>query len=148
MLGLIQRVSQASVVVDGEIIGEIKQGLLLLLGVQKSDTQATAEKLLKKVLDYRVFCDAEGKMNLSLKDIQGELLIVSQFTLAADTQKGLRPSFSTAAPPAIAHQLYDYFVTRAQHFHANKIATGQFGADMKVSLINDGPVTFLLEIND
>lgn len=148
MLGLIQRVSQASVVVDGEIIGEIRQGLLLLLGVQKSDTQATADKLLKKVLDYRVFSDAEGKMNLSLKDIRGELLIVSQFTLAADTQKGLRPSFSTAAPPAIANQLYDYFVKRAQHFHPNKIATGQFGADMKVSLINDGPVTFLLEINE
>lgn len=146
MLGLIQRVSQASVVVDDQTIGHIGQGLLLLLGIQKNDSPETGEKLLKKVLDYRVFSDADGKMNLSLRDIQGELLIVSQFTLAADTQKGLRPSFSSAAHPQAAQELYDGFITAARREHPDKIATGRFGADMKVSLTNDGPVTFLLEM--
>ena len=145
MLGLIQRVSEASVVVDGETVGEIGRGILLLLGVQKHDDVAAAEKLLSKVLAYRIFPDEGGQMNVSLADIGGDLLIVSQFTLAANTNKGLRPSFSSAAPPALARSLYDVFVARARAVHS-QVATGRFGADMKVRLINDGPVTFMLDI--
>ena len=141
MQGLIQRVSQAQVVVDGKVVGEIGQGILLLLGVEKPDSEATADKLLHKVSNYRIFTDDNGKMNLSVKDIAGELLVVSQFTLAADTKKGMRPSFSSAGSPAQAEQLYDYFVQQAKA-SGLQVATGQFAADMKVSLVNDGPVTF------
>ena len=144
MLGLIQRVSSASVVIDHETVGEIDQGILLLLGVQKHDAMGSADKLLRKVLSYRMFSDPEGKMNLSLSDINGGLLIVSQFTLAADTKKGLRPSFSSAAPPEQAENLYNHFVSHATQQHL-KVQNGRFGADMQVCLVNDGPVTFMLE---
>ena len=144
MKGLIQRVSHAQVVVDGEVVGAIEKGLLLLLGVEQADTEQQADKLLHKVLNYRIFADEQGKMNLSVKDIGGGLLVVSQFTLAAETKKGLRPSFSSAANPALAEQLYQYFVTQAQQQHSI-VATGIFAADMKVSLCNDGPVTFMLD---
>ena len=143
MLALIQRVSTAKVLVQNSPVGEIQQGLLVFLGVEKDDTQADADKLLKKVLAYRVFSDDQDKMNLSLKDINGGLLVVSQFTLAADTGRGLRPSFSSAKPPAEAEILYDYFVRQAQGLHSI-VESGSFGADMQVSLLNDGPVTFLL----
>ena len=145
MKGLIQRVSHASVVVDGETVGEIENGLLLLLGVEKDDTPEKANKLLEKVLKYRVFSDDDGKMNRSLTDTGGGLLVVSQFTLVADTRKGLRPSFSSGASPALGEELYDYFVSEAKQRHAT-VACGRFGADMKVSLLNDGPVTFMLEM--
>jgi len=144
MLGLIQRVSSASVVIDHETIAEIDQGLLLLLGIQKHDVMGSAEKLLRKVLSYRMFSDPRGKMNLSLSDINGGLLIVSQFTLASDTKKGLRPSFSSAAPPEQAEDLYNHFVNQATQQHL-KVQNGRFGADMQVCLVNDGPVTFMLE---
>jgi len=144
MKGLLQRVSGARVEVAGEIVGAIDQGLLVLLAVEPGDTLAHADKLLKKLLNYRVFSDAQGKMNLSLADTGGGLLLVSQFTLAADTQSGLRPSFSTAAPPALAEVLFDYVVAQAQRLHG-QVATGRFGADMQVHLVNDGPVTFLLQ---
>jgi len=144
MLGLIQRVASASVVIDYETVGEIDQGILLLLGVQKHDAMGSADKLLRKVLNYRMFSDPEGKMNLSLSDINGGLLIVSQFTLAADTKKGLRPSFSSAAPPEQAENLYNHFVNQATEQHL-KVQNGRFGADMQVCLVNDGPVTFMLE---
>jgi len=146
MLGLLQRVKQASVTVKGEITGEIQQGTLLLLGIQKNDTQASANKLIDKILAYRMFSDENNKMNCNLQQIEGGILVVSQFTLAADTKKGLRPSFSSAAPPAQAEALYDYFVAQIRIKHS-QVATGIFGADMQVSLINDGPVTFMLEIN-
>lgn len=145
MRGLIQRVSQASVSVDGNMVGQIDQGLLLLLGVQKNDTQQQADKLLQKIVKYRVFSDQQGKMNDSLLDVGGGLLIVSQFTLAADTQKGLRPSFSSAAEPDIAKDIYHYFVEQAKAIGGISVQTGIFAADMQVSLVNDGPVTFLLE---
>ena len=144
MIGLIQRVKHASVAVDGEVIGQIDQGLLALVGVQKHDNQASADKLLKRMLSYRVFADAEDKMNLSLPDIGGGLLLVSQFTLAADTQKGARPSFSSAASPDLGRELFDYVVNQARTQHP-VVETGRFGADMQVSLLNDGPVTFWLE---
>jgi len=144
MIGLIQRVKHASVVVDGEVIGQIDQGLLALVGVQKHDNQASADKLLKRMLSYRVFADAEDKMNLSLPDIGGGLLLVSQFTLAADTQKGARPSFSSAASPDLGRELFEYVVNQARAQHP-VVETGRFGADMQVSLLNDGPVTFWLE---
>lgn len=144
MLGLIQRVASASVSVQGSVVGSINNGLLLLLGVEKDDDAGHADKLLQKVLNYRVFSDADGKMNLSLRDVQGGLLVVSQFTLAASTDKGLRPSFSSAKPPAEAEQLYDYFLKAARAAHAS-VSAGQFGADMQVTLVNDGPVTFLLK---
>ncbi|MGA8136241.1 MULTISPECIES: D-aminoacyl-tRNA deacylase [Pseudomonas] len=144
MKGLLQRVSGARVEVAGEIVGAIDQGLLVLLAVEPDDTQAQADKLLKKLLNYRVFSDPQGKMNLSLADTGGGLLLVSQFTLAADTRSGLRPSFSTAAPPALAEVLFDYVVAQAQRLHG-QVATGRFGADMQVHLVNDGPVTFLLQ---
>lgn len=145
MLGLIQRVKKASVTVNEEITGEIQQGILLLLGIQKNDTEETANKLIDKILAYRIFSDENNKMNCSVQQIDGGILVVSQFTLAADTKKGLRPSFSSAAPPAQAEALYDYFVTQMRSKHP-QVATGIFGADMQVSLINDGPVTFMLEM--
>lgn len=144
MLALIQRVTSAKVEIDGRVAGEIGQGLLVLLGVEKADSRETADRLLKKVLAYRVFADADDKMNLSLADIGGGLLVVSQFTLAADTTRGLRPSFSSAKSPADAKRLYDYFVEQAR-LHHDDVATGEFAADMQVSLANDGPVTFMLK---
>lgn len=144
MLGLIQRVKHASVAVDEKVVGEIGQGILLLLGVEKADTEASADKLLDKVLAYRIFADQDNKMNCNVQQINGGVLVVSQFTLAADTRKGLRPSFSSAAPPAQAEQLYDYFVARMRVRHS-QVATGIFAADMQVSLLNDGPVTFMLK---
>ena len=144
MLGLIQRVSSASASIDNTVVGTIDQGLLLLLGIEKPDLEAAADKLLQKILNYRVFADSEGKMNLSLRDIGGELLVVSQFTLAADTNKGLRPSFSSAASPEQAEELYDYFLTQAATALNTQIQSGRFGADMQVMLHNDGPVTFML----
>lgn len=143
MLALIQRVKQAAVDVGGERVGAIGQGLLLFLGVERDDGVAEAERLLSKVLAYRVFNDADGKMNLSVQDVKGGVLVVSQFTLAADTTKGLRPSFSSAKPPLEAEQLYEYFLTAARKAHS-EVSCGRFGADMQVSLVNDGPVTFLL----
>ncbi|MEZ7279299.1 D-aminoacyl-tRNA deacylase [Pseudoalteromonas sp. 68 DY56-GL68] len=145
MQGLIQRVTQAKVEVAGEVVGEISQGILLLLGVEKQDTEQSAQKLLHKVSNYRIFTDEQGKMNLSLNDIKGELLVVSQFTLAADTKKGMRPSFSSAGTPAQANELYEYFIAQAKEAGL-RIATGQFAADMQVSLCNDGPVTFNLSV--
>ncbi|MFT5117010.1 MAG: D-tyrosyl-tRNA(Tyr) deacylase [Kiritimatiellia bacterium] len=146
MRALIQRVTQASVSVDQQVVGHIDQGLLLLLGVQKNDTQQQADKLLQKIINYRVFSDTDGKMNLSLLDMTGGLLIVSQFTLAADTKKGLRPGFSSAAEPEVARNLYDYFVVQARKESIKEnVQTGVFAADMQVALVNDGPVTFLLE---
>ncbi|MGK8942703.1 D-tyrosyl-tRNA(Tyr) deacylase [Stutzerimonas stutzeri] len=143
MKGLIQRVRHARVEVAGEIVGAIDQGLLVLVGVEREDDQARADKLLHKLLNYRVFGDEQGKMNRSLKDIGGGLLLVSQFTLAADTRSGLRPSFSSAAPPAHGEALYDYLLARARDQHP-EVACGRFGAEMQVHLVNDGPVTFLL----
>ncbi|MGH8382894.1 D-aminoacyl-tRNA deacylase [Pseudomonas sp.] len=145
MKGLLQRVRGARVDVEGKTVGAIDQGLLVLVAVEPGDTRVHAEKLLHKLLNYRVFSDPQGKMNLSLKDIGGGLLLVSQFTLAADTQNGLRPSFSTAAPPALGAELFDYLLAQAQVQHAT-VASGQFGADMQVHLVNDGPVTFMLQI--
>ncbi len=144
MKALIQRVSEASVTVDSEVTGAINQGLLVLLGVEKDDDEHRLEKLLQKILKYRIFSDDNGKMNLSLQDINGGLLVVSQFTLVADTGKGLRPSFTRGASPELGKQLYLDFVTRARELH-DQVETGVFGADMKVSLLNDGPVTFWLE---
>ena len=144
MLGLIQRVSSASVSIDSRVNGKIDHGILLLLGIQKGDDQSKADQLLKKVLSYRIFSDADGKMNLSLTDVGAGLLVISQFTLAADTSRGLRPSFSTAAPPEEAKALYDYFLVKAKTTHCAQVENGIFGADMQVSLCNNGPVTFML----
>ncbi|MFN3580976.1 MAG: D-aminoacyl-tRNA deacylase [Pseudomonas sp.] len=145
MRALLQRVTQAHVEVAGETVGRIDQGLLVLIGVQPQDTPALADKLLQRLLDYRVFNDAQGRMNLSLRDTGGGLLLVSQFTLAADTRKGLRPGFSTAAAPAEAEALFAYLLQQARQAHP-QVASGRFGADMQVHLVNDGPVTFLLEV--
>lgn len=144
MKALIQRVTQASVQVNAQTIGAIDHGLLVLVGVEKGDDEARADKLLHKLLHYRVFSDDDGKMNRNVQQAEGGLLLVSQFTLAADTDKGLRPSFSSAAPPAEGERLFHYLLDRAKVTWPN-IASGEFGADMQVSLINDGPVTFLLE---
>lgn len=142
---LIQRVRGARVEVAGEVVGAIDQGLLALVGIEPQDNPASIAKGLQRMLAYRVFSDADGKMNLSLKDVNGGLLLVSQFTLAADTRSGLRPSFSTAAPPAQGAELFERLVTLAREQHP-QVATGRFGADMQVHLINDGPVTFLLDV--
>ncbi|KGK40866.1 D-tyrosyl-tRNA(Tyr) deacylase [Nitrincola sp. A-D6] len=144
MKGLIQRVAHARVDVAGQCCGEIGPGILLLLGVEKQDTPEAADKLLQKILNYRIFSDQDGKMNLSLQQTRQGLLIVSQFTLVADTRKGLRPGFSQGATPALGEQLYEHFVQQATTLH-NPVASGQFGANMQVSLCNDGPVTFLLQ---
>lgn len=145
MKALIQRVTQASVTVEQQIVGAIEQGLLVLLAVEPNDTAFHVDKMLHKLLGYRVFSDANGKMNLSVADINGGLLLVSQFTLAANTQSGMRPSFSSAASPALANQLFEQLVTKAKQQHS-KVATGVFAADMQVALVNDGPVTFLLDV--
>lgn len=145
MKALLQRVRSARVEVAEETVGAIEQGLLVLVGVEPGDTEQVAAKLLHKLLNYRVFSDEQGKMNLSLKDVQGGLLLVSQFTLAADTRSGLRPSFSKAATPALGQAMFDSLVAQARAQHP-VVATGRFGADMQVSLLNDGPVTFLLEV--
>jgi len=145
MIGLLQRVTQASVEVDGEEIAKINQGLLVLLGVEKTDDEAKANKLINKILSYRVFEDESGKMNLSLRDVGGELLLVPQFTLAADTNSGMRPSFSSAAAPSYASQWFDYVVQESRQ-SLGEVQAGQFGADMKVRLLNDGPVTFWLQV--
>jgi D-tyrosyl-tRNA(Tyr) deacylase len=144
VIGLLQRVSQARVEVAGETVGEIGRGLLVLVGVQKGDDEPRADRLLERVLGYRVFPDADDRMNLSLRDIDGGLLLVPQFTLAADTRKGTRASFTSAAPPGVGLRLFEQLVTQARRAHT-RVAAGRFGADMKVSLTNDGPVTFWLE---
>lgn len=145
MKALIQRVSEARVVVAGKVVGEIGQGLLVLLGVEKPDTEAEAKKLAQRVVGYRVFADDEDKMNLDVRDIQGSLLVVSQFTLAADTRKGRRPSFSSAALPEQALSLYQQFCEHAAYADVH-VQTGEFGANMQVHLVNDGPVTFELRV--
>ncbi len=145
MIALLQRVTQASVHVDNKLVGEIDQGLLVLLGIEKQDTNKHADRLIQRLLGYRIFADAQDKMNLSVSDINGGLLLVPQFTLVADTQKGLRPSFTPAAAPPLSESLFCYLVNVARDLH-NPVATGQFGADMQVSLINDGPVTFTLKV--
>jgi len=145
MIGLLQRVARASVMVDGERIAEIDRGLMVLLGVEKNDTREQAERLVKKLLEYRVFADDDGKMNLSVLDIEGEVLLVPQFTLAADTDKGKRPSFSSAAPPEQGADLFAAVVDIMSR-QLPQVQTGQFGADMAVELINDGPVTFWLQV--
>lgn len=144
MIGLLQRVSRARVEVDGAVVAEIGAGLLVLVGVQRGDTEARAERLLERLLGYRVFADSAGRMNLSLRDTAGGLLLVPQFTLAADTHKGTRPSFTPAAPPAEGQRLFDHLVARARGVHA-PLGVGVFGADMRVGLTNEGPVTFWLE---
>ena len=146
MIGLLQRVTSASVTVDQQVIGHIDKGLLVLIGVQRGDTETQADRLLERLLTYRVFSDAEGRMNRSLQDVQGGLLLVSQFTLAADTRSGTRPGFSPAAEPAEGRRLFDYVTQRARERH-RVVQTGVFGADMQVALVNDGPVTFWLEVS-
>ncbi|PKM44877.1 MAG: D-tyrosyl-tRNA(Tyr) deacylase [Gammaproteobacteria bacterium HGW-Gammaproteobacteria-1] len=145
MIGLLQRVSEARVSVAGEVTGTIGRGLLVLLGVERGDAETQAERLLERILTYRVFPDHEGKMNLSLRDIGGGLLLVPQFTLAADTHKGTRPSFTPAAEPQRGLHLFDYLLQRAWESHPD-VQSGRFGADMQVSLTNDGPVTFWLQV--
>jgi D-tyrosyl-tRNA(Tyr) deacylase len=145
MIGLLQRVSQAEVRVEDRIVGQIGVGLLVLVGVERGDAEAQADRLLERLLTYRVFPDEEGRMNRNLQDVGGGLLLVSQFTLAADTRKGTRPGFSPAAEPEEGRRLFDYLVQRARSQHA-AVQTGEFGAHMHVQLTNDGPVTFWLQV--
>lgn len=145
MKAVIQRVKYATVKVDGNLIGECKQGFMILLGVVDSDTQQDADKLIKKIPVLRIFEDENGKMNKSLLDINGELLVISQFTLAADCSHGRRPSFTAAAPPDEANRLYEYFVSGIKSSGVGSVQTGEFGADMAVELLNDGPVTIILD---
>lgn len=145
MKALLQRVSRASVTVEAQCVATIEQGLLVLLGLDKDDDRSAADRMVAKILAYRVFADGDGRMNCSVADVHGGVLLVSQFTLSADTRSGLRPGFSSAMPPAEAEQLYDYTLTQLRQRHP-QVAAGVFGADMQVSLVNDGPVTFLLEI--
>jgi len=145
MIALLQRVQHAHVEVDQQIIAEIKQGLLLFIGIEKPDDRTKADRLMQRFLDYRVFSDEQGKMNLSVKDIQAGVLLIPQFTLAADTKKGNRPSFSSAAPPERGLELFSYLVSQTQaQYHT--VACGRFAADMQISLTNDGPVTFWLQV--
>jgi D-aminoacyl-tRNA deacylase len=145
MIALLQRVTHASVVVDGATVGRIDAGLMVLLCAERGDTEKEADALLAKLLSYRVFSDEQGKMNRSVTDVAGGLLLVPQFTLAADTQSGTRPSFTPAASPEEGKRLFDYFVAKARSRHET-VETGEFGANMQVSLTNDGPVTFWLQI--
>jgi len=146
MIALLQRVTHASVTVNNDITGRIGAGLLVLLGIERGDARAEADRLLERLLTYRVFPDAEGKMNLSLQTTGGGLLLVPQFTLAADTKHGTRPGFSTAAPPDVGRELFDY-VANAARVRLSTVATGIFGADMQVNLCNNGPVTFWLQVS-
>ena len=145
MIGLIQRVSQARVEVDNSTVAQIGRGILALIGVEKQDNSATARRLAQRIIQYRIFPDADGKMNLSLQDTDGELLLVPQFTLPADTRKGNRPSFSSAAPPEKGQRLFLELADLAREIHG-QVQTGVFGANMQVSLTNDGPVTFWLQV--
>lgn len=145
MIGLVQRAKTASVKVNDQLIAQINQGIVLLLGIEKDDDSNKVRKLADKVCNYRLFSDQQGKMNLNLNQVEGELLIVSQFTLVADTRKGNRPGFSRGASPELGEQLYNEFIEYC-HSKQLKVQTGQFGADMQVSLINDGPVTFTLTV--
>ena len=145
MKAVLQRVAEASVTIDGEVTGRVGKGLLVLLCAERGDTEIQADKMLAKILKLRIFSDDDGKMNRSLQDVAGGLLVVSQFTLAADTSSCNRPGFSSAAEPADGKRLYDYFVAQARAAHA-VVQTGRFGADMQVALINDGPVTIPLRI--
>ena len=145
MIALIQRVDKANVEVSGEVIGSIQRGLMALIGIQRGDNTAAAERLVERLLHYRVFPDEAGKMNLSLSEIDGGLLLVPQFTLAADTRKGTRPSFTPAADPELGKQLFTHVLETARRDY-QRVGCGRFGADMKVSLVNDGPVTFWLEV--
>lgn len=145
MKALLQRVSHASVEIQGDLVGEIEQGILVLLGLDREDDRSVADRMLDKLLAYRVFPDDAGRMNRSVEDIAGGVLLVSQFTLSADTSRGLRPGFSSAMPPADAQRLYDYMLDQLRARH-RAVAAGIFGADMQVNLTNDGPVTFLLEV--
>ncbi|HKU14500.1 MAG TPA: D-aminoacyl-tRNA deacylase [Steroidobacteraceae bacterium] len=145
MIGLLQRVSHASVQVDSRVIGSIQAGLLVLIGVERGDAEQQADRLLERLLTYRVFPDSEGRMNRSLRDAGGGLLLVSQFTLAADTRNGTRPGFSPAADPQEGRRLFEYLVARARERHP-VVETGEFGANMQVTLTNDGPVTFWLQV--
>ena len=142
---VIQRVSEASVRIDGAIVGQIEQGLLILHGIEHDDTEKDADYLLQKLINLRIFSDADGKMNLSVQDVNGGILVVSQFTLHAATKKGNRPSYIRAARPEQAIPLYEYFVAEIQNQFSGKIQTGQFGADMKIGLVNDGPVTIIMD---
>ncbi|HSC05724.1 MAG TPA: D-aminoacyl-tRNA deacylase [Steroidobacteraceae bacterium] len=144
MIALIQRVSRAEVAVDGSPVSAIGHGVLALIGVRKGDTETEADRLVERIVGYRIFPDGEGRMNRSLKDIDGELLLVPQFTLAADTHSGMRAGFSTAAAPDEGRRLFDYLLVRARA-SLKTVASGRFGAHMQVSLVNDGPVTFWLE---
>jgi D-tyrosyl-tRNA(Tyr) deacylase len=144
MIGLLQRVSQASVAIDASVVGSIGRGLLVLVGVRPQDDECSAVRLLERLLKYRVFADADDKMNLSLTQVGGGLLLVPQFTLAADTRKGLRPGFSTAAAPEVGRPLFELLVATARKQH-KQVECGVFGANMQVSLVNDGPVTIWLE---
>jgi D-tyrosyl-tRNA(Tyr) deacylase len=144
MIGLLQRVSQARVEVQNKVIAHINTGLLVFIGIEKEDNQLTSNRLLERILAYRIFPDDAGKMNLSLHDIQGDLLLVPQFTLPADTKKGNRPGFSRSAPPEMSEHLFNFFLDSAKSQH-HSVQSGQFGADMKVTLTNDGPVTFWLQ---
>lgn len=146
MIALLQRASRGSVEVDGVTVGQIGPGLVVLLAVEPSDTEAQADRLIDRLVRYRVFEDEGGRMNLSLLDTGGGLLLVPQFTLAADTRKGLRPSFTGAASPEAGRRLFEYSVASARRLLGNRVATGQFGAHMHVSLTNDGPVTFWLQV--
>ena len=145
MRAVIQRVSEASVTVDGQITGQIEKGLLVLLGVATEDTPEDIDWLIKKMIQLRIFNDSEGKMNLSIQDIGGDFLIISQFTLFADCKKGNRPSYTKSAPPSIAIPLYESFLSQLKSQFSGKVEAGIFGADMKVRLLNDGPVTILLD---
>jgi D-tyrosyl-tRNA(Tyr) deacylase len=147
MLTVLQRVTHANVVVNNEIIGEIQQGIVALLAIEKEDGEIQAKQLIERILNYRIFADENDKMNLSLRDINGGLLLIPQFTLAADTKKGTRPSFTPAALPAVAEPLFEIALAHAKIQHIN-VACGKFGADMQVSLCNDGPVTFTLTSNN
>ncbi len=146
MIALLQRVTQASVVIEGDTVAAIKQGLLVLVGIEKNDTESQLLRLAERLLSYRVFADVDEKMNLDIRQINGDLILVPQFTLAANTNKGKRPSFSSAAPPVLGKQLFEQFAIEVGRRY-NKVQCGVFGADMQVQLINDGPVTFWLQVD-
>ncbi|WP_434111918.1 D-aminoacyl-tRNA deacylase [Methylocaldum sp. GT1TLB] len=145
MIAVIQRVTRAEVTVAGESVGKIDRGILALIAVERGDTEAQADRLAERILGYRIFGDAEDKMNLNVTDVSGGVLLVSQFTLAADTRKGMRPSFTPAADPETGKRLFDYFVEKVRARHS-PVETGRFGANMQIELVNDGPVTFTLNV--